>query len=156
MASRLKRNSAILAATVALVAGFEGLRTAAYRDPVGIPTICFGETRGVKMGDVETKDECKRMLGERLKEFERDMAACLTKPESLPDNVWAASLSLTYNIGAKAFCRSSIARLFNEGRIAEGCDAFLLYTKARGITLPGLVARRQKERAICKSYMPWK
>ena len=69
MTSRLKRNSALAAATVALVGGFEGLRNYAYRDPIGIPTLCFGETRGVKMGDFKTTAECKDMLADRLVEF---------------------------------------------------------------------------------------
>lgn len=40
----------------------EGLSTSAYRDPIGIPTVCVGETRGVKMGDRYTREECLEML----------------------------------------------------------------------------------------------
>lgn len=149
MTSRLKRNSAIAAAAVALIGGFEGLRTVAYRDPIGIPTICFGETRNVKMGDVKTKAECQQMLNGRLQEFERDMRACLKNPDKVPDGPYIASLSLTYNIGASAFCRSSVRQFLDAGKIRDACDAFLRFTKAGGMTLPGLVKRRQAEREVC-------
>lgn len=45
-----------------LLAGVEGLGTAAYRDPVGIPTICFGYTRGVETGDATAEPECQALL----------------------------------------------------------------------------------------------
>ena len=51
---------------VATVGDFEGLRTSAYPDVIGIPTICYGETRGVRLGDRRTVAECKAMLGDRL------------------------------------------------------------------------------------------
>ena len=52
--SRLKKSAAVGAAAIALVAGWEGLRTKAYLDAVKVPTVCFGETRGVKLGDSYT------------------------------------------------------------------------------------------------------
>ncbi|UIK07969.1 glycoside hydrolase family protein [Neorhizobium galegae] len=44
--TRLKKGSTIAAAAVALVAAWEGAKTVAYKDIVGVPTVCFGETRG--------------------------------------------------------------------------------------------------------------
>lgn len=60
----------VAGATLATVIGLatpmiqdhEGLRTNAYLDPVGIPTICFGETLGVSMGDTATVAECHDMF----------------------------------------------------------------------------------------------
>jgi lysozyme len=147
--SRVKKGGALAASVVALVSGFEGLRTYAYRDPVGIPTICFGETRGVKMGDHKTPAECKDMLISRLAEFETGMRKCLTSPDTIPDNAYAAFLSFTYNAGAGNFCSSSMARLANKGDLRDACDALLMWDKARGIRLPGLTKRRQEERALC-------
>ncbi len=46
-----KKAKTWIAICVGCVASFEGLRTIAYRDPIGIPTVCFGETAGVKLGD---------------------------------------------------------------------------------------------------------
>ncbi len=147
--SRLKRNGALLGALIALVGTFEGLRTYAYRDPVGIPTICFGETRGVKMGDKATVAECKEMLGTALIEFEMGMRACLRAPDALPDGAYMAFISFAYNVGTGAFCKSTLARKANAGDIRGACNELPKWATARGIKLPGLVKRREAERQLC-------
>lgn len=147
--SRIVKGSAIGAAAITLIGGFEGLRTYAYRDPVGIPTICFGETRNVYMGEKKTVDECKQMLGDRLVGFEQGMRACLDKPDAIPSGPYIASLSLTYNIGSGAFCNSHVRMYLNAGMYRSACDALMAFNKARGMVLPGLVARRSSERDFC-------
>jgi lysozyme len=147
--SRVAKGTAAGAAAIALIGGFEGLRNYAYRDPVGIPTICFGETRGVKMGDYKTTAECKAMLAARLPQFEQPMRACLINPDKIADGPYIASLSLTYNIGPDAFCKSSVAKYLNAGMTRDACDAFMKFNRARGMVLPGLVKRRAAEREVC-------
>jgi lysozyme len=149
MAKRLKKGSAIAATAIAILGGFEGLRTVAYLDPIGIPTVCFGETRGVQMGDRYTVQQCKDMLGDRLVEFEAGMRACLKQPDKVPDKPYVAFLSFTYNIGIGAFCKSTMARKINAGDIRGACDEFPKWDKAAGIRLPGLTKRRTAERALC-------
>jgi lysozyme len=68
--SRVKNSIVVVALAVALVGAWEGLRTKAYRDAVGVPTVCYGETRGVRMGDRYTVEQCKVMLGDGLVDFE--------------------------------------------------------------------------------------
>lgn len=149
MNSRLKKSGVVMAAAVALVGAWEGLRTVAYRDVVGIPTVCFGETRGVKMGDSYTVDECKAMLGDALVEFEQGMRKCLSAPERIPEKSYVAFLSLSYNIGTRGFCGSSVARRANAGDIRGACNAILLWNKAGGRVVQGLVNRRKDEQRIC-------
>lgn len=149
MNSRLKKSGVVMAAAVALVGAWEGLRTVAYRDVVGIPTVCFGETRGVKMGDSYTVDECKAMLGVALVEFEQGMRKCLSAPERIPEKSYVAFLSLSYNIGTRGFCGSSVARRANAGDIRGACNAILLWNKAGGRVVQGLVNRRKDEQRIC-------
>jgi len=144
---RLTKGSAAFAAVVAMVAGFEGLRTAAYRDPVGIPTICFGETKGVKMGDKKTADECRDLLGDRLIEFSQGVDKCL-KVE-VPAYTYAAFVSFSYNVGVGAFCSSTLVKKANAGDIMGACNELPRWTRAKGIELPGLVARRAEERRWC-------
>ena len=147
--SRLKKSAAVGAAAIALVAGWEGLRTRAYLDAVKIPTVCFGETRGVKITDQYTVAQCKTMLGNRLVEFEMGMRKCLRNPDTIPDGPYIAALSLSYNIGTGAFCRSSVRKLLDAGQIRQACDAFRNFTRAGGMRLQGLVNRREAERAMC-------
>lgn len=153
MASRLRKAGYGLTVAGALAVGFvggkEGVSTKAYRDIVGVPTICFGETRGVKMGDAATMDECRAMLGDALVEFEGNMRACLTTPDKIPDMRYVAFLSLSYNIGSRAFCGSTVARKANAGDIRGACDAMLSWNKAGGRVIKGLTLRRQEERRMC-------
>lgn len=147
--SRMKKNAGLAAAAIALVGAWEGLRTVAYKDIVGVPTVCFGETRGVKMGDRYTVDDCKVMLGDGLIEFEAGMRKCLRAPDQIPDGPYVAFLSLSYNIGTGAFCRSSVRRYANDGHYVDACDAILMWNKAGGKVIKGLMNRRLHERRIC-------
>lgn len=142
-------SAAVLLLATPLVAQYEGLRTKAYLDPIGIPTICYGETHDVRMGDVQTEANCKTMLTARLGTFAIAVDAII-QPEVKPE-VLAAFSSLSYNIGIGAFQKSSVARLANEGKTREACDFMLKYRMAGGKVLPGLVKRREAERKLCLS-----
>ncbi|MBX5130107.1 lysozyme [Rhizobium lentis] len=150
MANRLQKGSAAAAMAVALVGGFEGLRQHAYPDPAtqGQPwTICYGSTNGVKPGDYKTVEQCKALLSLELQRYANGIEQCVTAP--LPDARFVALTSFAYNVGVTAACGSSVVRLINQGRAAEGCEALLKWNRAAGITFPGLTRRRQKERAFC-------
>lgn len=132
-----------------IAAGYEGLVTKAYRDAIGIPTACIGETLHVKIGDEFTPEQCYAKFGLRLVGFKANIDKCLIKPASLPVKVQGAFLSLAYNIGEPTFCKSSVARYANQGLLPKACDAILLYNKANKRVLLGLVNRRQAERKLC-------
>jgi lysozyme len=153
--SRLKRAGIGLTVAgslaIGIVGGYEGLRTKAYRDVVNVPTVCFGETRGVKMGDSYTVEQCKQMLGDALVEFEAGMRKCLVLPDRLSDPTYVAFLSLSYNIGIGAFCRSTLVRKVNNGDIRGGCNEISKWNRAGGRVIKGLTRRRQEERALCLS-----
>lgn len=149
MSSRLKKGAAITGVAIALIGGFEGVRTKAYRDIVGVPTICFGETRGVKMGDTKTMAQCKQMLADGLVEFETSMRRCLKAPDAIPDKPYVAFLSLSWNIGTGAFCKSTTARLANAGDLRGACNAITKFNRAGGRVIQGLVGRRNAERKLC-------
>lgn len=134
---------------VAVVGHHEGVRTVAYRDAVGVPTVCFGETRGVKMGDRHSLDECKLMLKDGLVEFETGVRKCLNHPDNIPDKTYVALISFSWNVGTGAFCRSSVARRVNAWDLRGACEALMNWTRAGGRVLPGLVKRRREERALC-------
>lgn len=153
--SNLRTGSAFALAACALIGGFEGLRQTAYRDVVGVPTICYGETKNVRMGMRRTKPECDEMLVQSLIGYDDGLMQCL-KPErrDLADGVHLAMLSVTYNIGIGAFCHSTMARRINAGDIKGACNALLAWNKAGGVPWPGLTRRRQAERKICLEGLP--
>lgn len=145
--NRIRKGAAAGAMAVALVGGFEGLRLVAYRDVVGVATVCYGETRGVKMGDRHTKAECDAMLLKGLAEFEAGVERCVPVPMS--DKTRVAHVSLAYNIGVGGYCKSSVARLANAGHMRASCDAFMKWNRAGGVVWPGLTRRRAAERDLC-------
>lgn len=135
----------------------EGRRNQAYRDVVGVATICDGETRGVKMGDYLTDEQCDKLTVEALVGFEKRMVACW-KPAitpKVPDKTYVAHLLLAYNIGSSGYCGSSVVRRQNEGNFDAACDAFDAWNKGtirgRKVVLPGLVNRRNKEQVLCRN-----
>jgi len=141
--------AATVAATLAMpvTAHYEGLRVKAYLDPIKIPTICFGETENVKLGDTKTVQECKDMLTMRLGYFAYQVDQIVTVPMS--PETHASLASFTYNCGVECFKKSSIARLANSGKMREACDFLLKYNRAGGKVLNGLVKRREAERKLC-------
>lgn len=151
--SRIKNKAGILTVIGALAIGavgaFEGLRTRAYLDIVGVPTVCYGETRGVSLGDQYTVEECKAMLGDGLLEFEQGMLKCIIDPASVPDKSYVAFLSFSYNVGTGAFCKSTLVRKLNSGNLLGACDELLKWVNAGGKVVQGLVNRRNEERALC-------
>jgi lysozyme len=156
MATRLRKTGGALAAitmagamAVQTVGGFEGLKLYAYRDVVGIWTACYGETKGIKPGMKFSKADCDNMLIDSLVEHEAGMRGCLKAPDALPIQTYIAGVSLTYNIGPRGFCGSTVARKLNAGDIRGACDAFLMWDKAGGRKIAGLTKRREAERTLC-------
>jgi lysozyme len=150
--SRITQGGALVGLLIATVAAFEGIRQTAYLDPVGIPTVCYGHTEGVKLGDRYTLDECKALLRKDLEVYARGIEQCVKAP--LPDRRYVALISFAYNVGVRAACRSSVVRLINAGQTRAGCNALLLWDKAAGIRFPGLTKRRERERQLCLSELP--
>ena len=149
-----QRKAAALSIAIALAIPAEGLRQFAYRDPAqGLPTICFGSTQGVQMGDFRTVPECKALLTKEMMDAIQTVDTC--RP-GLPVNVLAAFSDASFNIGPHIACdptRSTAARLLAAGRYAEACEQLprWSYAKVAGVAvqLPGLVKRREMERRVC-------
>lgn len=148
-----KRKLLIVAMATALAAPAEGLRTVAYRDPVGIPTICMGSTKGVKMGDTATPEQCRQLLTAEMLEAVDQVDRCVP---GLPAHVAAAFADAAYNLGPAIVCdrnRSTAARLLASGRLIEACRELLKWDKARVagmlVALPGLTKRRAAEMDLC-------
>jgi lysozyme len=152
--SRFSTSAKVLAAAVVLIGAFEGVRTVAYLDPVKVPTICFGHTRGVKIGDVATMEECNALLKNEILVHEAGVRRCLANPDGLPDGAYVAFNSLAYNIGVGAFCRSTLVKKANFGDIVGACNEITKWNRAGGIIWRGLTIRREQERNICLGGLP--
>lgn len=153
MKKRIIAAVASLSATgLVTIAGFEGYRGQAYDDGVGVQTVGFGSTAGVKRGDRTDPVRALVRLGEDAASHERGLRACVTAPVYPWE--WDALVSWTYNVGTGAACRSTLVRKLNAGDYAGACAELLRWTKAGGRTLPGLLRRRQTEYRICTGGDP--
>ena len=134
-----------------LIASWEGKSNDPYRDIVGVMTVCYGETHAQMRRYSDA--ECKTMLQNSVEgDYAPKVFRCVPALRQRPYE-GAASISLAYNIGTNAFCRSTVARRFNAGDWRGGCDAFLSWNKARKngqlVTIRGLTNRRLDERKMC-------
>jgi lysozyme len=136
------------AALLALTPAFEGTRLETYRDIGGVLTYCTGATEDAAWGRRYTPEQCRAQLERDLERHAAGIAACLPM-ERLTDGQKTAFVDAAYNIGVAAFCGSSMARLANAGDMRGACDALLMWNKAGGREVAGLVRRRQAEHALC-------
>lgn len=131
-----------------------------YRDSVGVPTTCFGETnkdhRGqpIKMGNTYTEAECLEMLTNTLISFEKQMDSYVKVPYK-SDFMKASLLDFTYNVGVGAFSKSTLLRKLNAKDYDGACDELLRWKYAGGQVLKGLERRRTEERQWCIGEVPY-
>lgn len=85
----------------------EGLSLTAYKDSAGIPTICYGETKGVKMGQRATLSDCQKQLIESAGEHAKALAGL---PMQLSDVALIGSVDFIYNVGIAGFNGSAVKR----------------------------------------------
>lgn len=132
-----------------LIQGFEGLSLKAYPDAAGY-SIGYGHY-GAKAGDVITAAEAERLFDQDVAKYEA--AVSLTTPRATQQQ-FDAMTSLAYNIGTAGFAGSTVARLHNAGDYAGAADAFRMWVKSQGQTLPVLQQRREKERGVYLNGYP--
>jgi lysozyme len=126
----------------------EGYRDTAYIPVAGdVPTIGFGTTQNVRMGDKITVPQALNRALDDVQKFEGAMKRCVKVP--LHQYEYDAYLSLTYNIGEGAFCRSTLVRKLNAGDYEGACKQILRWNNFQGRPLRGLTIRREKEYAMC-------
>ncbi|MBZ9794327.1 lysozyme [Mesorhizobium sp. ES1-4] len=137
---------------VPFIAKEEGMRNWAYLDAVGVPTICIGSTRGVKLGMYKTDAECLALFKIEVAEHRNGLHRYFTPATiavRLPPTRDAAYTSLAFNVGPAGAGKSTATRRLNAGDIAGGCQALTWFDKAGHRRLRGLFERRQREKALC-------
>lgn len=139
---------ALSAAAFVGIANHEAFRSAAYDDGVGVQTIGFGTTEGVKPGDKITVERALVRALQDASKFEGALRQCVTVP--LHQHEYDAFVSLAYNIGPAAFCDSTLVRKLNAGDYAGACAEISRWDRAGGRVLAGLTKRRAAERATCE------
>lgn len=146
--------AAVVAASAGIIGAWEGMRTHAYLDVANIPTICYGSTKGVRLGDTKTESECLELLSEEIAEHYRGVKSCVTR--HVPLHVTVALTSLAYNVGVPRFCSSTLVRLINQGAPPEVyCQQFDRWVYVNGKVVRGLENRRRDEKQLCLGSGRW-
>lgn len=145
---------------IAAIKAFEGLRLQAYPDPGsgGEPwTIGYGATRyedgsPIRPGDRIDEARAEQLLRHELEAVERAVREMVRVPITQP--MFDALTSIGFNTGTGALARSTLIRRLNAGDVRGAADEFLRWRYASGRELPGLVRRREAERAMFLSELP--
>lgn len=152
--------TAVTFSVAPLIKQFEGERVVAYADIANpkIATICYGETQGVKFGDVKTVEECHQLLMTRLPDYIWPVYQLMP---NVPVNRAVAYTSLAWNAGTEILTRqtkdskgkpvqgTSIVELENSGSWQKACARIKVFVYANGKKLKGLVNRRAVEYKQC-------
>ena len=122
---------------------FEGCKLTAYQDSVGVWTIGYGHTKGVKPGMTITQEEAEQMLENELAEYEGYIEKYVTVP--LTQNQFDALVVWVYNLGPTNLRRSTLLKELNSGNYTAAGKEITKWNKAGGKVLTGLVKRREAE-----------
>lgn len=130
-----------------LIKQFEVCRLEAYLCPANVPTIGYGHTFAVEMGQIISEAEADALLREDLKQAEEAVDRLVTVPTN--ENQFSALVSFTFNFGEGAFERSTLLSLLNANAGAETvANQLLRWNKVDDQEWPGLTRRRHAERAL--------
>ena len=128
---------------IQLIKNFEGCRTEAYQDSVGVWTIGYGHTKGVFEGMIISKDDADEMLLEELEEYEEYVEEYVEVP--LSQNEFDALVCWTYSLGPTNLRNSPLLIVLSQSKFDEVPEQIKRWNKAGGEVLNGLVRRREAE-----------
>lgn len=120
------------------------------------PTIGFGTTEGVKMGDTITPP---RALARAYADINKVEAAGVKRCVKVPLTQYEYDVYVdhSYNVGATAFCESTMVKKLNVLDYAGACAEFPRWYKFQGKDCRirenkcyGLVTRRAEQQARCE------
>ena len=126
---------------IEMIKSYECLRLRAYKCPAGVYTIGYGHTGSVAPNMKLSKETAEKFLIDDLKKFENHVNEINVKYKyRFNQNEFDSLVSFAFNIG-------NIRQLTANGTRKKSviAEKMLLYTKAGGVTLKGLVNRRKAE-----------
>ena len=130
------------------IAKWEGFSDHAYIPvPGDVPTLGSGSTEGVKMGDTITVPKAIERLHRDTGKAESAIGRCVKVP--LAQHEFDAFTSLAFNVGAEAFCSSTLVKKLNAGDYSGACAELKRWVYVDGRKVQGLVNRREAEFRLC-------
>ena len=137
-----------------LIKEAEGLRLDAYKCPAGVPTIGWGHTKRVKMGQHITVQQAEDLLVEDIAPIDRLLNALKI---NFRQEQFDALVSWIFNLGAGNFKSSTMYKLIlADARDEEITDSLIRWTYSGKQQLPGLMKRRVAEANLFIGYERYK
>lgn len=131
-----------------LTKSFEGCVLTAYKDSGGVWTIGYGHTGpDVHSGLVWTQPQADDALLVDMQKAVEAVNAFVTNTE-MNQNQFDALCDFTFNLGTGAFARSTLLRLFNQGKLVAAAAQFPQWDHIAGKESAGLLRRRLAERDL--------
>lgn len=131
-----------------LIGNAEGCRIEPYNCPAGILTDGIGNTHGVKPGNRKTDEQIAADWEKNILDAER----CVNRYANgadLPDETFSSAVEITFNAGCPTMQKSTMFRLFRQGKLVAACNELPRWVYANGARLNGLVARRAESKSLC-------
>lgn len=133
-----------------LIRSFEGLVLKAYRCPAGVPTIGYGHTKGVSIGQTITEAQANDYLVEDIVPIERELNKLGI---NFRQEQYDALVSWIFNLGLKNFWNSTmLLRIKMDSSDVEITDQMVKWVNAAGKPLVGLKKRRIAEANMFLGY----
>lgn len=127
-----------------------------YQEQIRLPVVRVGNYTGMIRKEfplrpednrVWSKDEIEQLFSEDVASFER--GALRLSPNLVNrQGAFDAVVSFAFNAGLGNYQRSTIRMKNNRGDFEGAAEAFMMWTKAAGRELPGLVKRRKDEKTL--------
>ena len=138
----------LTAAGLVALANFEGFAPEAYVPvPGDVPTIGFGSTAGVELGDPRIVTAALGRLMRDVGDAESAIGRCVKVP--LSQGEYDAYTSFAFNVGGNAFCASTLVKKLNAGDYQGACAELKRWVYVDGRVVQGLVNRREAEYRRC-------
>ena len=132
------------------IKSFEGLRLQSYWDKDGkVWTIGWGHTRGVKKGQVITKEQAEQFILDDLAPIEKHLSADLAS-DNVTQHEFDALCSFCFNLkdGIRQYMGSTLRRKLKAGDKLGAAAEFSKWCRANGKVVAGLQRRRDAERRL--------
>jgi lysozyme len=119
-----------------------------------VPTLGFGTTNGVKLGDKTDPVKALTRAMSDIQKFEGALKQCVKVP--LYQHEYDAYVDFSYNVGSSAFCNSTMVRKLNAYDYIGACNEFdkWIYFQGKDCRVlankcSGLPIRRERQKRLC-------
>ncbi|KMK50653.1 glycoside hydrolase [[Actinobacillus] muris] len=139
-------------AGMAIIGNAEGCRRDPYQCPADVLTVGIGSTAAGGEPIDPNRLYTNQEIADRWAKDLRTAEQCVNRyanGKTLPQGVFDALTSITFNVGCGAMRKSTMFRKANAGDYLGACNELPKWVYAGGKKLRGLEIRREKEKRLC-------